>query len=55
MVSSASEDLRDLVFDDLDLEEDGQISFEEFGTWYTEGGFRIVPWLELLDLGKWKE
>jgi len=55
LVSSASEDLRDLVFDDLDLEEDGQISFEEFGTWYTEGGFRIVPWLELLDLGKWKE
>ncbi|GMH60759.1 hypothetical protein TrST_g10588 [Triparma strigata] len=29
------------------------ISFNEFGSWYNAGGFRICPWLELLDLSKW--
>ena len=28
------------------------ISFESFADWYTEGGFQIAPWLELLDLKK---
>lgn len=55
MVIRASENLRDIVFEDLDLAGDGKISFEAFGTWYTEEGFRVVPWLELLDLRKWKE
>ena len=55
LVTRASEDVRDLVFEDLDLAGDDLISFEEFGTWYTEEGFRVVPWLELLDLRKWKD
>ena len=55
LVSRASENVRDLVFEDLDLAGDDLISFEEFGTWYTEEGFRVVPWLELLDLRKWKD
>eukprot|EP00978_Attheya_sp_CCMP212_P006860 scaffold15989_cov54-Attheya_sp.AAC.5 len=29
------------------------ISFEKFGEWYNKGGFKLVPWLELLDLEKW--
>ena len=29
------------------------ISFNDFGAWYNEGGFRDCPWLELLDLRKW--
>ena len=29
------------------------ISFEAFGDWYNSGGFKLVPWLELLDLAKW--
>lgn len=29
------------------------ISFEEFATWYSKGGYSIVPWLELLDCKKW--
>jgi Ca2+-binding EF-hand superfamily protein len=34
-------------------EHDGFISFEEFATWYSNGGFSVMPWLELLDLKKW--
>eukprot|EP00948_MAST-09A_sp_MAST-9A-sp1_P001924 g1924.t1 len=30
------------------------ISFHDFGKWYTEGGFHLCPWLELLDIKKWK-
>ena len=29
------------------------ISFDDFAQWYSEGGFSSIPWLELLDLGKW--
>ena len=28
------------------------ISFEDFAEWYTEGGYSVAPWLELLDLNK---
>jgi len=28
------------------------VTFDEFAEWYTEGGFTIAPWLELLDLSK---
>ena len=31
------------------------VSFEEFGEWYNYGGYNLVPWLELLDLRKWKQ
>lgn len=31
----------------------GMISFEQFAEWYKEGGFRSIPWLELLDIRKW--
>lgn len=27
-------------------------TFEAFATWYTDGGFNVAPWLELLDLKK---
>ena len=29
------------------------ITFDEFGEWYNTCGSAVVPWLELLDLGKW--
>lgn len=29
------------------------ITYEDFGEWYNEGGFELVPWLELLALPKW--
>ena len=29
------------------------IAFDDFADWYTEGGFRVASWLELLDLSKW--
>lgn len=32
---------------------DDGVSFEAFGDWYNSGGFKLVPWIELLDLAKW--
>lgn len=29
------------------------VTFEDFGEWYNDGGFALVPWLELLSLAKW--
>ena len=28
------------------------LTFEEFGQWYNAGGFKSVPWMELVDLSK---
>ncbi|KAL7549234.1 hypothetical protein ACHAWF_012502 [Thalassiosira exigua] len=28
------------------------VTFEDFARWYTEGGYAVAPWLELLDLHK---
>lgn len=28
------------------------LTFKEFGLWYNEGGFKSVPWMELVDLAK---
>jgi Ca2+-binding EF-hand superfamily protein len=30
------------------------VDFPVFGEWYNEGGFTLIPWLELLDLSKWQ-
>lgn len=29
------------------------VDFQSFGDWYNSGGFRSIPWLELIDLSKW--
>lgn len=29
------------------------MTFDDFGSWYTEKGFSSIPWLELIDLRKW--
>jgi hypothetical protein len=29
-------------------------SFDQLAAWYTDGGYRVSPWLELLDLKKWR-
>jgi hypothetical protein len=31
------------------------ISFDNIADWYTTAGYRIAPWLELLDLSKWNQ
>ena len=31
------------------------INFETFGSWYNNGGFKHMSWIELIDLGKWVE
>jgi Ca2+-binding EF-hand superfamily protein len=30
-----------------------RVVFDQFSEWYNEGGYEIIPWLELLDLNKW--
>ena len=42
-----------VVFAQADLAHKNKVSFEEFASWYTDGGFRLAPWLELLDIRKW--
>jgi Ca2+-binding EF-hand superfamily protein len=42
-----------MVFSQANLEVKTKISFEEFAAWYTDGGYTLIPWLELLDLKKW--
>lgn len=53
VVDRAAVELTNAVFSSADLNHDGRISYEEFGQWYNEGGFDVIPWLELLDLKKW--
>ena len=55
IVDSSAAALADHIFETADLNRDNVISYEEFGTWYNEGGYRVLPWLELLDLKKWPE
>lgn len=30
-----------------------KLSFDHFAKWYSDGGFKVAPWLELLSLSKW--
>lgn len=30
-------------------------SFDDIADWYTSAGYRVAPWLELLDMTKWKQ
>ena len=32
---------------------DDLVAFDDFADWYTEGGYKVASWLELLDLSKW--
>ncbi|CAM9272378.1 unnamed protein product [Discosporangium mesarthrocarpum] len=41
------------IFADTITQMPNRIGFDEFAAWYTKGGFRVSPWLELLDLEKW--
>jgi len=34
------------------MKRNNAVTFEDFAKWYTEGGYVVAPWLELLDLNK---
>lgn len=34
--------------------ERGLITHSAFGAWYNDCGRSVIPWLEMLDLSKWK-
>ena len=36
-----------------DQGEDDLVAFDDFADWYTDGGYKVASWLELLDLSKW--
>jgi hypothetical protein len=35
------------------LYRDPVIDFQSFGDWYNEGGYKTIPWIELIDMSKW--
>ena len=52
----ASDELTQQIFRKMKGEKpesETAISFSEFADWYTDGGYRVAPWLELLDMKKW--
>ena len=53
LVDNGAVQLTETVFAQVEPENGDMISFEEFAEWYTNGGFEVAPWLELLDLSKW--
>ncbi len=53
IIDRNAQDMTQTLFAQADLSHRGRISYEEFGRWYNDGGFDVVPWLELLDLKKW--
>lgn len=54
LVDRSAEFTLEAVFEDKDSQFRGRsgLTFEEFGLWYNEGGFKSVPWMELVDLSK---
>lgn len=36
-----------------DICQGSEVDFQRFGDWYNEGGFKVIPWIELIDLSKW--
>ena len=38
---------------DTTTTDEGGVTFEALGDWYNSGGFKLIPWIELLDLAKW--
>jgi Ca2+-binding EF-hand superfamily protein len=30
------------------------LTFDELGNWYNMGGYKLLPWMELLDIAKWR-
>ena len=51
-VDMAALEMTDRVFSEVSV--DGNVSFDDFADWYTSGGHQVMPWLELLDLSKWR-
>ena len=39
--------------DQILSDRNASISFDDFAQWYSDGGYNVISWLELLDLRKW--
>ena len=53
LVHDTAVDVTGKIFSQASRREKDALNFAEFAEWYTQGGFEVVPWLELLDLTKW--
>jgi hypothetical protein len=51
-VASTPPDARARTREDLKHAKKTQ-AFDDFADWYTDGGYKVASWLELLDLSKW--
>ena len=51
-VASTPPDARERTREDLKHAKKTQ-AFDDFADWYTDGGYKVASWLELLDLSKW--
>jgi Ca2+-binding EF-hand superfamily protein len=36
-----------------DICQGSEVDFQRFGDWYNDGGYKVIPWIELIDLSKW--
>ena len=52
-IAAAAAHVGAAAFKATKLEDKGEISFEQFGIFYNNGGHQEASWLELLDLNKW--
>ena len=39
---------------DTVFEDQNSVSFDDLADWYSSTGYRVSPWMELLDMSKWK-
>jgi Ca2+-binding EF-hand superfamily protein len=54
-LDQAAVELTQRIFRESEKEESLLLTFSDFADWYTEGGYHVAPWLELLDRKKWPE
>ncbi|KAL7507518.1 hypothetical protein ACHAXN_005635 [Cyclotella atomus] len=52
-ISDTAKSVADNVMEYWRAKKVNKVTFDQFSEWYNEGGYEIIPWLELLDLNKW--
>ena len=52
-ISDTAKSVADNVMEYWCAKKVNKVTFDQFSEWYNEGGYEIIPWLELLDLNKW--
>ena len=53
MLSDTTDDLVNTIFVESEISSNETITFASFADWYTNVGYTIMPWVELIDMNKW--